>query len=346
MAALHNRLAIDSTEIAWNDSQIRLAGKMGFSSRGMLVDIDIKADEIKWENWRKFFDRQKPVKDNQRLLKSGSVSINGKLQIKAERFLFNNFIWSPLQTEVTFKNNEAHVNVTKANLCGISTPANLEISPRGWRLDAKPIAERQKLDPALICLFGETYHVDGRFNLTGEVSAQSKTDDPVGSLNGNIKFKAEDGRIYRDPALKKTLALLNITEVFLGRIPDFSSEGMSYETMSFTAKLEHGKLVFKKIYLDSQAMKVTGKGTLDISSQKIDFSIIVAPLRIVDRILGIVPIVGGILQTILTVPVKIEGDLKDPEITLLDPSVVGSELSEWLQDTIQNPIKLIYPGLK
>jgi hypothetical protein len=30
----------------------------------------------------------------------------------------------------------------------------------------------------------------------------------------------------------------------------------------------------------------------------------------------------------------------------MDPSVVGSELSELMQDTIQNPIKLIYPGLK
>ena len=161
-----------------------------------------------------------------------------------------------------------------------------------------------------------------------------------------MEFIAKDGRIYRDPALKKTLVLLNITEVFWGRIPDFFSQGMSYEKIRFTAKIEHGKVVFNKIYLDCQAMKLTGQGTLDIISQKIDFNIIVAPLRIVDRILGIIPLVGGILQTILTVPVKIQGDLKDPEVTLMDPSVVGSELSNVMQDTFKNPIKLIYPGLK
>jgi hypothetical protein len=104
--------------------------------------------------------------------------------------------------------------------------------------------------------------------------------------------------------------------------------------------------VFKKIYLDSPAMKVTGQGTLDILTQKINFNILVAPLRTVDRILGIVPLVGGILQTILTVPVKVEGDIKDPKVTLMDPSVVGSELAELMRDTVQNPIKLIYPGLK
>jgi hypothetical protein len=93
-------------------------------------------------------------------------------------------------------------------------------------------------------------------------------------------------------------------------------------------------------------MKVTGQGTLDVLTQKINFNIIVAPLRTVDRILGVVPIVGGVLQTILTVPVKVEGDLKDPKVTLLDPSVVGSELADLMQDTIQNPIKLIYPGYK
>jgi hypothetical protein len=346
VTAVNDKLAIDSTEIAWNESQLRLAGQVDFSSPGLGLDIDIKADEINWEIWRQTFDQQKPVNHRKRSQKSVKFPIHGKLQIKAERFRYKDFTWRPWHADVSFNNNAARVKVSKANLCGISTPANLEISPGGLRLDVKPIAERQKLDPALICLFGETYHVDGRFNLTGEIKAQGKVNDPVESLSGNIKSKAEDGRIYRDPALKKTLALLNITEIFLGRIPDFSSEGMSYETMSFTAKLEHGKLVFKKIYLDSQAMKVTGQGTLDILTQKINFSILIAPLRTVDRILGIVPLVGGILQTILTVPVKVEGDIKDPKVTLMDPSVVGSELSELMQDTFRNPIKLIYPGLK
>ena len=251
MAAANDILAIDSTEMAWNDSQLRLAGKVDFSSGGMRVDIDINADEINWEIWRKTFGQQKPVNDNVRSQISGSVPINGKFQIKADRFRYNRFIWSPWHADVSFNNNAAHMKVTKANLCGISTPANLAISPRGLRLDVKPIAERQKLDTALICLFGETYHIDGRFNLTGDIKAQGKINDPVGSLGGSLKFKSEDGRIYRDPALKKTLALLNITEVFLGRIPDFTSEGMAYKTMSFTAKFQQGKLIFKKIYLDS-----------------------------------------------------------------------------------------------
>ncbi len=220
------------------------------------------------------------------------------------------------------------------------------MSPQELRLQVNPSAKGQKLDKTLICLFGETYQVDGRFSLTGDIKARGKANDLIESLSGNFEFEAKDGRIYRDHALKKTLALLNITEVFLGRIPDFTGEGMSYKTMSFTAKVAHGKLVFKKIYLDSPAMKVTGQGTLDILTQKINFNILVAPLRTVDRILGIVPLVGGILQTILTVPVKVEGDIKDPKVTLMDPSVVGSELSELMQDTVQNPIKLIYPGLK
>ena len=272
LAAANDNLAIDSTEMAWNDSQLRLAGKMDFSSGGMRVDIDINADEINWEIWRKTFGQQKPVNDKVRSQKAGPAPINGRLQIKADRFRYNRFIWSPWHADVSFNNSATHVKVTKADLCGVSTPANLEISSRGVRLDVKPIAVGQKLDTALICLFGETYHIDGRFNLTGDIKAQGKVTDPVGSLDGSFKFKTEAGRIYRDPALKKTLALLNITEVFLGRIPDFTSEGMAYKTMSFAAKFQQGKLIFKKIYLDSPAMKVTRQGTLDILTQKINFN--------------------------------------------------------------------------
>ncbi len=346
VAAANDHLAIDSIEMAWNDSQLRLAGKMDFSSRGMLLDIDINADEINWEIWRKTFDQRKPVNDKERSQKSGSLPISGKFQIKTERFRYGKFTWSPWHADVSFNNNAVDVKVIKANLCGISTPADLKMSPRDLDLQVNPIVKGQKLDKTLLCLFGETYQVDGRFSLTGDIKARGKANDLIESLSGNFEFEAKDGRIYRDHALKKTLALLNITEVFLGRIPDFTREGMSYKTMSFTAKVAHGKLVFKKIYLDSPAMKVTGQGTLDILTQKINFNILVAPLRTVDRILGIVPLVGGILQTILTVPVKVEGDIKDPKVTLMDPSVVGSELSELMQDTVQNPIKLIYPGLK
>ena len=125
---------------------------------------------------------------------------------------------------------------------------------------------------------------------------------------------------------------------------DFEIQANVFSTPELSAIFDEKTRIGR--WLQIEAALATVQGKLDIISQKIDFNIIIAPLRIVDRIFGIVPIVGGILQTILTVPVKIEGELKDPEITLLDPSVVGSELSNIVQDTFQNPIKLVYPGLK
>ncbi len=311
-----------------------------------MADFDIDIDKVNWEIWQKAFDQAQPDIDKQRSPKSRLIPVKGVIRLKADRFRYQNLIWSPWQADLSFKPNTAQLKVIEADLCGISTRADIEIRPPELALQADPAARNEKLQQTLICLFGESYLADGHFNLSGDIKGRAKGVDLMESLGGKVAFEARDGRIYRDPTLKKTLALLNITEVFLGRIPDFSSSGMSYKKLSFTAKFDGGKLVFKKMYMDSPAMKVTGRGTLDILTREIDFNIIVAPLRTFDRILGIVPLVGGILQTILTVPVKVEGDLKNPKVTLLDPAVVGSKLAEWLQDTIKNPIKLIYPGLK
>ncbi|MDJ0816991.1 MAG: AsmA-like C-terminal domain-containing protein [Desulfobacterales bacterium] len=255
-----------------------------------MADFDIDIDEVNWEIWQKAFDQAQPDIDKQRSPKSRLIPVKGVIRLKADRFRYQNLIWSPWQADLSFKPNTAQLKVIEADLCGISTRADIEIRPPELALQADPAARNEKLQQTLICLFGESYLADGHFNLSGDIKGRAKGVDLMESLGG--------------------------------------------------------KLVFKKMYMDSPAMKVTGRGTLDILTREIDFNIIVAPLRTFDRILGIVPLVGGILQTILTVPVKVEGDLKNPKVTLLDPAVVGSKLAEWLQDTIKNPNKLIYPGLK
>jgi len=74
-----------------------------------------------------------------------------------------------------------------------------------------------------------------------------KSEALVRSLQGDIKFKVSDGRIFHDPALERILALLNITEVFQGKVPWLWAGGFLYNTITMVGEIRDGKFFFEGI---------------------------------------------------------------------------------------------------
>jgi hypothetical protein len=77
-------------------------------------------------------------------------------------------------------------------------------------------------------------------------------------------------------------------------------------------------------------------------NQRIDLVVAVAPLKTVDWIVRHIPIVGYILGgTLVSIPVKVQGDLYDPTISPLDPAEVGLGFLGIMERTLNFPIKFI-----
>ncbi len=64
------------------------------------------------------------------------------------------------------------INITQADLCGISTRGTLQISPEAIRIDIYPVVENQKMDATYHCLIDKTVSVDGNFSFKGNFSAR------------------------------------------------------------------------------------------------------------------------------------------------------------------------------
>jgi hypothetical protein len=71
---------------------------------------------------------------------------------------------------------------------------------------------------------------------------------------------------------------------------------------------------------------------------------LVAPFKTVDRLVDIIPLVGHVLGgTLISIPFKAKGDLKDPSVIPLPPTAVGSEVLGILERTLKLPITIIQP---
>ena len=102
----------------------------------------------------------------------------------------------------------------------------------------------------------------------------------------------------------------------------------------------------KECTIDGVSMGLVCEGDIDIVEKKMDLTILVAPFKTVDRIVEVLPLISQVLGgKLIPIPFRAKGDLQDPEVVLLPPKAVGSEVMGILERTLKLPITIIQPVL-
>jgi hypothetical protein len=259
-------------------------------------------------------------------------------------FKYGEYTWKPLYANISLDHDTVEVTVTEANVCGISTPGVAGVTPQGISLDFRLACRDQEPGTIFACLLDSDVGMTGSLDLAGEIMSRAKPEDLVQSLRGNFEFLARDGRIYRSKVLLKILAFVNVTEIFRGKYPDLGKDGFAYDSFTLKADLQEGKLILKEAILDGALMELVGQGEVDFMAEKINLTVLVAPLKTVDFVVKKIPLVRNILGgTLIAIPVRLRGDLTNPTVTPFSPSAVSSELTGIMKRAFRLPIKVIHP---
>jgi len=249
--------------------------------------------------------------------------------------------------EITFLPEGVKVAVREANVCGVSTPGTVQAASGDLALDFQPLARNQDFPSIVACLSGRPFLMTGILDFSGRVKGRGQSKDLVQSLQGPWEMEAKDGRIYQDPMAMKILAFLNLTELLVGEKDDPFKKGMDYKSLRAKGELQSGKLTIQELVLDASAMQVASQGEIDFVNQRMDLAIAVAPLKTVDWIVKHIPGVDYILEgTLVSIPIRIQGDLKDPRIIPLAPGQIGNDLMGIMKRTLKLPFKVVQPIVK
>ena len=339
------KVDVQPTKLRWGDNHLVLAGEMNISDHDLLLEIEVNADGLAWNQINtvlEYIAQKKadsdPGEQPQNLL--------GTIQVKSTDFFWNTYTVHPLEAEITFKPNKVVVAVSRADICGISFRGLLNLTDQTLDLYFVPTAANQELAPTLTCLTAKKDLATGTYNLNGEILAKAKPEAITRSLKGELVFSASEGRIYRFGLLAKLLAVLNVTEIYRGEVPDLIGEGFAYHSMSARAKLQGGKIIMDECSIDGTSMGIACEGALDLIEKKMNLLILVAPFKTVDRIVELLPLIGGVLGgKLISIPFRAKGDLDDPTIYALPPTAVGSRILGILERTLKLPITIIQPVL-
>ena len=329
---------IASARFSWAGTSFTAAGRVSQEGEKMVLDAALSSE---------FLDRDRVTALIKALIPPDRPTpsfLFGKVRITCDQFQLSPAVtFAPVEADLTLNGDHHELLIRKATACGISFPGKITVSPGQTRFDFQPEARGENLETAIACLRKGTTLMDGRFNLTGDIALLAGKETPaVDLLHGSATLSAEDGRIYRAVLLAKIFSILNITEIFSGRLPDLETSGFPYKTARFEGKFENGFFLVEKGVIDSQSMKLFFEGKLDLVHQTHQLTIVVAPFRTVDRIIAKVPLLKEVLSKgAVAYPVKVTGPWENPDVSLLSPTAVGSEVWGIVKRTLSLPATLL-----
>ena len=339
-AGFQGRINLDAMLVSWEDTQMTVEGKAAFSSDELRLDIKLAADRLNWGQIDQVLEMEKTPEPGSKM------ALVGRLEVECGNFTYDGYTWQPMHADITFNETNTRIVIKEAILCGIQFPGIVNVSADDVEFYFNPMAENQNLAVSVACLSAKKSLADGTFDLEGELMSKARPSALPKSINGNLELTSSQGRIYRFGMLAKIFALLNVTEIYRGEVPDLMGEGFAYNSIKANGVFEDGKLIIRDTAIDSPSMGIAIEGNIDLIKKKMNMVVLVAPFKTVDRIVKHIPLVGNVLGgKLISIPFRAIGDLGDPDVIPLSPTAVGSGLLGILQRTLKLPITIIQPVL-
>jgi len=338
------RVILKSADLAVDDTEISATGTLDLSEQGILFDLGLSSDDFELEDIINVFDKKGKKTETKKGKNRWSLPIKGTTRVKLDSLTFRKLRWKPFNCNISAEGEVVNVTVTKANLCGISTAGTLKISPEGIGLDFKLLTKNMPLTKTIACVSKKSVAIDGTLDFESRIKGQGMGPQLIKSLHGPFKFTARDGRINRAPLFSRILSLLNVTEIFSGKLPDLASEGFAYNSITGEGNLKNGKVNLAKVLMDGSTLNLAGHGDIDLLEDKLDLKVFAAPFKTIDRIIRILPIIGYVLDdTLISIALKVTGKLQDPKVEYLPVDEIGSGLMGIMKRTLEVPINVVEP---
>ena len=265
------------------------------------------------------------------------------IDFEADHVTFGKFDLTQVQSLIRLEKDAVIVQIKEADLCGVNTTGDIRIK-NGLIQGKLPFSSgtREDMQPLLVCMIGPDKFMDGKYSLKGLLSSNSTYKDIKSHLNGTSTFRAENGRIYKLSLLSRILSVINVSNVFKGKIPDITQTGFAYKSIVIDAHIENSVIHLDKAVIDGTDMTMIFSGTIDLVKDELNLNCLVAPFKTIDLIIKKIPIVNTMLDgRLISVPVKANGKISDPVVIPLHPSSVGKGLINMMSDLLKTPVKLI-----
>ena len=264
------------------------------------------------------------------------------IKADASTVSWNDFTWSPFNFTIDFAQDKIYVKVNEAKLCGIDSTGLLTVDGKKLSLDFTLEGKGLDVASSYSCLTEGRVKMTGTLDFSSQISAQGEAENLINNMQGPIEMNFKKGSIEQSKLLARTLAVLNVTEIVKGKLPDLGTTGFAYSLITMKGAFEGEKLLIETLFMDGETLDVLGEGELDFGKETVDVELLAAPFKTANTVVRNIPGVNYLLAgSLVTIPVSVKGDLADPRVRVMSASSVGSSLLGLGGRIIKSPLKLI-----
>jgi uncharacterized protein YhdP len=165
-----------------------------------------------------------------------------------------------------------------------------------------------------------TTEITGKVKFTGNVESSGEDGaERKRNLHGAFNLQIEDGTLHRLRIVVQILNLLDLSRWFTFKMPDLAKQGIRFRKITGDFKITNGIYSTQNLFVDSDDLRMTGAGTIDVPKDEIDFQVAVRPFAGIDTVISYIPLIGrgiaAIKNSFLVASFSIKGPIDNPTIT-------------------------------
>ncbi len=344
LGAEGQQLLMKSVRALVGENRLLISGSADFFPEDPRFDVDISTEDVDMDKVLQFLKKTDENARNGGKHDPWVPPMRGTAHLMWDSMKIGGYTWQPFQGEIAVDPDGIRVSVENAQLCGISNPGVLRITPGGIQVDFQLKAEKRNLNQCITCLSHKRVIAEGTFDLEGKIQGKGTWKNLLEKLKGPLVFTTVDGKVKQDPTLARVLSTLNITDIFKGKLPTLENEGLSYDSIRIKANLQDGKIRIHEGHMNSSAIDLAFKGDMDVLNDRLNLMMLASPFTTTDRLIRLIPVAGYILGgTLISVPVKVDGPIADPKVRILPLSEIGSGMWRIMKRTLETPVKIMEP---
>ena len=357
-----NELFIDDMDLEYQNETALIGGKLLFTPKNVHLDLQQEADTISEKKLSEFindlsyfFSKREGVSELKIESQPKTPSIlAGTINLHAGTFLLDTgdpkeedrhiYAIQPLKAVVDLSNPYVTtLNVMDSLLCSLPVEGTLQwtdiYSQKDFTL-ATPEGEALLFEEFLPCLGVKKKFIAGSFNIFATL-----TDINRDLTAGKFSLTSEKGTLWRLVFLSKIFQLVNFTDLYNGLF----KEGFPYTLLDLNAHIENNLLIFDKAVIEGEGLDLIIQGSINLKNLEANLTVFIVPFKTIDTIIQNIPLfgrvitrlVGGKKGHIVTIPVEVSGNIKDPDVKLLSTKAVGKAAIDFILDTITFPLDIL-----
>jgi AsmA-like protein len=353
LSADGSSLQIRKAEVSWAQQTATIRGKIARKNMGVIGDVQIDSPGIRIDALlhRGATGEQEPAaapaesvdsKVARILGRLRQLDVSGQARLHSDFVQFQHHSLAPVTATLTLGEEQAELRLQDTQLCGLSVPMTVGIASGGFTVSAQIQAHKQQLQEVAACLTEERLLLTGEFNASASLTTKGASNQLLTNLQGTVHLESHNGQVRQFALIGNILAVTR--SVFEWRLPDLGAEGFPYRTQVIEGHFSQGRFVVDDFVFDSNAFGLAAMGSIGLVDRSTQLTVLVAPFSRITNLVREAPFIGFLLgRTLTSIPVNVQGDIRDPTVVPLDPRAIASGLTALFTRALEIPERMMAP---